>query len=72
MVRAAGRGLVGARGVLGLRPRGSRFALAARTTRPRLALRTHDLGFALAVCATRLRLGLCPDNNEMNSFITIK
>ncbi len=37
-----------------------------------LALRTHDLGFALAVCATRSWLGLCPDNNEMNSFITIK
>ena len=31
--RAAGRGLVGAGGVLGLRPRGSGFALAVRATR---------------------------------------
>jgi hypothetical protein len=38
----------------------------------RLALRARDLGFSLAVCATCSRLGLCPDNNEMNSFITIK
>jgi hypothetical protein len=72
MVRAAGRGLVGARGVLGLFPRGLRYVLAARATRSRLALPTHKLGFALAVCVTRLRLGLCPDNNEMNSFITIE
>ncbi len=48
------------------------YVLAARPACSRLALRTHDLGFALAVCATRSRLGLCPDNNEMNSFITIK
>ncbi len=72
MVRAAGHGLVGARGVLGLRPRGSRYALAACATRSRLALRAHDLGFALAVRATRSRLGLCPDNNYMSSLITIK
>ncbi len=42
MVRAAGRGLVGAKGVLGLRPRGLRYALAARTTHSRLGK-----GFAL-------------------------
>ncbi len=35
MVGAAGRGLVGAGGVLGLRPSGSRYALAVRATRSR-------------------------------------
>ncbi len=35
MVRAAGRGLVGAGGELGLRPRGSRCALAACAARSR-------------------------------------
>ena len=49
--------------------RGKRCAWASPSW---LALRARHLGFALAICATRLRLGLRPDNNEMNSFITIK
>ena len=44
---AAGRGLVGAGGVLGLRPRGSRYALTVCATRSRFALRAQGLGFAL-------------------------
>jgi hypothetical protein len=42
-VRAAGCGLVGAGGVLGLRPRGSRCALAAGASPSRLALRARGL-----------------------------
>jgi hypothetical protein len=51
-VRAAGRGLVGAGGVLGLCPCGSRYALAAWALPSRFALRAHRSrslasGFAL-------------------------
>ncbi len=42
MVGAAGRGLVRAGGVLGLRPRGSRYVLAARALPLRFALRAHN------------------------------
>ncbi len=47
MVRAAGRGLVGAWGVLRLRPHGSRYALAARASPSWFALLARGLGFAL-------------------------
>ncbi len=47
MVRAAGRGLVGAGGVLELCPCGSRYALTARALPLRFALLAHGLGFAL-------------------------
>ena len=40
-VGAAGRGLVGAGGVLGLRPRSSRYALTVRATRSRFGLHPH-------------------------------
>ncbi len=51
MVRAAGRGLVGERDVLGLRPRGSRYALAARARHSRLGIRPRRLPYSLAVRA---------------------
>jgi hypothetical protein len=57
-VGAAGRGLVGAGGVLRLRPRGSHYALAARASPSRLALRPRGSGFALAARASRSRLAL--------------
>ena len=47
MVRAAGRGLVGAGDVLGLCPRSLCYALAARALPSRFALHAHDSGFAL-------------------------
>ncbi len=53
MVRAAGRGLVGAGGVLGLRPCGSRYALPVRALPSRFVLHAHSSGFALAVRITR-------------------
>jgi hypothetical protein len=46
-VGVAGHGLVKAGGVLGLRPRGARYALVARALPSRFALHTHGLGFAL-------------------------
>ncbi len=55
-VGAARHGLVGAGGVLGLRP----------------PLRARGLGFALAVCTSPSRFSLCAHNNKMNSCITIK
>jgi hypothetical protein len=42
MVGAAGHGLVGSGGVLGHRPRGLRYALAARALPSRFALRAHN------------------------------
>jgi hypothetical protein len=48
MVRAAGHGgLVVAGGVLGLCPRGLRYALAAWALPSRFALLAYGLGFAL-------------------------
>jgi hypothetical protein len=47
MVGAAGRGLVGAGGVLGLHPRGTCYLLAAWALPLRFALHAHSLGFAL-------------------------
>ena len=55
-VGAAGCGLVGAGGVLGLRPRGSRCALAARASPSQLALRAHGLRYALAARASPSQL----------------
>ncbi len=47
MVRAAGRGLVRAGGVLGLCPHSLRYALAAQASPSWLALHAHSSGFAL-------------------------
>ncbi len=47
MVEAAGRGLVGARGVLGLRPRGLHYALATWDSPSPFALLACGEGFAL-------------------------
>jgi hypothetical protein len=46
-VGAAGHGLVGAGGVLGLCPRGLCYVLTARASPSWLALRAHGLDFAL-------------------------
>jgi hypothetical protein len=46
-VGAAGRGLVGAGGVLGLRPCGSRYALAAQASPTWFVLCANGSGFAL-------------------------
>ncbi len=51
MVKAAGRGLVGARGVLRLCPRGSRYVLTALATHSRLGIRPRRLRYSLAVRA---------------------
>ncbi len=59
-VGAAGRGLVGAGGVLRFCPRGLRYALAAWALPLWLGLCPCRLGFAFAAGATRLLLGLCP------------
>jgi hypothetical protein len=58
MVGAAGCSLVGAGGVLGLRPRGSRYALAARALPLRLALRACSSRYVLAARDLPLRLVL--------------
>ncbi len=59
-VGAAGCGLVGARGVLRLCPRGLHYALATQTSPSRLTLCPCGSRYALAACATPSRLGLRP------------
>ncbi len=59
-VKAAGRGLVGAGGVLRLCRLGLHYTLVARASPSRLALCPRGSRYAIAACATPSRLGLCP------------